>query len=403
MFVFAILLLNITKKRGLKLSIYFDNAATTKPVKTILEKIKPYLECKFYNPSALYSDARRIRNDIENVRSLVAKEINAKPEEIFFTSGATESNNWVIQGFANYHYNNKPTVITTNIEHDSINKAIEGNRVYDNAIYIPVDSEGFIYLDLIEKMLKLQNDKSNKVLVTVCFGNNEIGTIQKIKEISDIVHKYNAVLHTDATQVFGHVKIDVEELKIDYLSASAQKINGLKGIGFLYKRNSDRTNIAPLIYGSQEGGLRGGTENVIGIIALGEAIMNIDYKESKSIVAYRDKLISNLEKLGCKLNGSRYYRLPNNINITLPDNISGEALIYMLDVNGIQISSGSACNSHSTTISKVLSAIGLNNDDVMSTVRITLPRTSEFNIPIAEQIEQFYEEFKKSITILSAG
>lgn len=380
-------------------TVYLDNAATTKPVDSIVEAVKPYIESEWYNPSAKYSKGSNVKKKIESVRADIAKEISADSDEIYFTSGATESNNWVIRGFVDQCKieNKKPLIITTNIEHGSIIKCVKAmEKLYAKCIYLPVNQSGCFILESLNAVLESYKDiPCVKVLVTIGMGNNEIGTIQDITSIANMVHDYNGVLHTDATQCFGHIPIDNRVLCADMISASAQKFGGLKGIGFLYKKNS--VEIQPLIYGSQEQGQRGGTENVVGIVALGEAINQIDYSKADKVKHLRNYMIEKLVKrLGCKVNGSITDRLPNNINITFLQSITGEALIYMLDMCNIYISSGSACNAHSIKPSYVLQAIGLDDYEISRTIRITLP--DDIN---KEQIDTVVDEIEKQIQVLT--
>lgn len=380
-------------------TVYLDNAATTKPVNSIVEAVKPYIESEWYNPSAKYSKGSNVKKKIESVRADIAKEISANSNEIYFTSGATESNNWVIRGFVDQCKieGKKPLIITTNIEHGSIIKCVKAmEKLYAKCIYLPVNQNGCFILESLNAVLKFYKDiPCVKVLVTIGMGNNEIGTIQDITSIANMVHDYNGVLHTDATQCFGHIPIDNQVLCADMISASAQKFGGLKGIGFLYKKDS--IEIQPLIYGSQEQGQRGGTENVVGIVALGEAINQIDYSKTDKVKHLRNYMIEKLVKrLGCKVNGSITDRLPNNINITFPQSITGEALIYMLDMCNIYISSGSACNAHSIKPSYVLQAIGLDDYEISRTIRITL--SDDIN---KEQIDTVVDEIEKQIQVLT--
>lgn len=379
-------------------TIYLDNAATTQPVNSIIEAIKPYIETDWYNPSVLYSKGKNVKEKIESVRADIAKEIGVNANEIYFTSGATESNNWVIRGFIDQCIlkNKRPLIITSNIEHSSINKCIdEICKIYKvDYVYMPVNSDGSLDLRKLCLVLAKQKYKSHTKLVSIGMGNNEIGVIQNIASIARLVHDFDGILHTDATQCFGHIPINNQVLCADMISASAQKLGGLKGVGFLYKR--DDIEIQPLIYGSQEQGQRGGTENVVGIVALGEAIKQINYSKTDKVKYLRDYMIEKLVKrFGCQVNGSRNNRLPNNVNVTFPQNITGEALIYMLDMCNIFISSGSACNSHSMKPSYVLQAIGLSDYEISKTIRITL--SNQIN---KQQIDKVVDEIDKQIQVL---
>lgn len=361
--------------------IYFDNAATTKPLPSVLKAIKPYVEMEWFNPNSSYEPGKKVRQKIEEVRQQVAEEINCKKEEIYFTSGACESNSWVFSKVpCSYH-------ITSTIEHASIKSIVDN---YSNIITIPVDKEGV--LNLIELEMWLQSC-TIPCLVSVIMGNNEIGTIQDIKAISDLVHKYEGIFHTDATQCFGQIPIDIGELGIDLLSASAQKIGGLKGTGFLYVRKGIK--ISPLIYGEQENKKRGGTENVIGIVAFGEAIKYIDYSRNETVKLMRQYIESRLiSELGVRINGSDN-KLPNNISFTIKEDITAETLITMLGISNIYLSAGSACNSNEQTPSTVLKAIGMSDKEAYKTLRVSINPDTTF-----EDVDIFIKELKEQIEFL---
>lgn len=380
------------------MDIYLDNAATTKPKQEVIESMMPYFNEKWHNPSSLYSVSASIKNDIENARKVVGNFINAKANEIFFTSSGSEGNCWAIQGFVNQCISNgqTPSIITSVIEHKSIVSCVENLNV--DSHYIGVNQSGCIDFDMLENVLKFlsTNHSDNKILVSIQFANNEIGTIQWIKEIAEMAHKYGAIFHTDAVQAFGHISIDVKELGIDMMTASGHKIGTPKGVGFLYKKND--IEIKPLIYGSQMDNMRGGTENVPYIIGMATAVKILD-REMKNnyidIFNLRGYMFEKLCALGCKFNGSMFNRLPNNISVTFPQNITGESLIYLLDTCGIYMSTGSACNSRSVEPSYVLKAIGLSDQEAMRTVRISLHN----NITI-EQIDKVICEIEKQIKLL---
>lgn len=379
-------------------TVYLDNAATTKPVDSTLEVIKPYIESEWFNPSSKYNRASNVKETIESVRADIAKEIGVNTNEIYFTSGATESNNWVIRGFVDQCKleNKTPVIITTKIEHNSIRKCVENIPDGGYYIYIPVNKDGNIKINFLKDCLREYAYNSRfKILVSFGMGNNEIGTIQDISTIANIVHAYSGILHTDATQCFGHIPINNQILCADMISASAQKLGGLKGIGFLYKKEG--IEIRPLIYGSQEQGQRGGTENVVGIVALGEAVKQIDYSKTDKVKHLRDYMIEKLVKrLRCKINGSMTDRLPNNINVTFPQSITGEALIYVLETDEIYISAGSACNSYNSQPSHVLKGIGLSDEEASKTIRITLP--DDIN---KKQIDMVIDKIEKQIQVLT--
>lgn len=383
--------------------MYLDSAATTKPNEAVVKAMQPYFTIMWHNPSSLYNPSKAVRKDVESARQTVANYINAEKDEIYFTSGGSESNCWAIQGFIQNRksHGREPFIITTPIEHKSIVDCVE--RIDVDFLYVKVDDEGFVDMKSLESSLKVttgQVRNNEDVLVSIMFANNEIGTIQHIRQIADLVHKYGAVFHTDAVQAFGQVSIDVKLLNVDMLSVSGHKIHTPKGIGFLYKKNSVEIN--PLIYGSQEGGLRGGTENVPYIMGFKKAVELLqkhEFDRQMSMTLWRDDLIARLKAMGCIIHGSLTERLPNNINIAFPQKATGEALIYMLDTSGIYISAGSACNSYSTSISHVLQAIGLSEDEALRTIRITLSDT----VPYEEReslTEHFISEFKKQLKIL---
>lgn len=373
--------------------IYLDSAATTKPKKEVIEAVMPYLNYNWFNPSSLYAKGQIIKGEINLARYTIAESIGAAENEIYFTSGATESNNWVIRGFDdNYRFIDMPNIVISPIEHKSIMMAVENPALRSNIHICKVNNEGLIDLDSLESILK--SIQHTQILVSIIMANNEIGTIQDIKKISALVHKYDGIFHTDATQAFGHIPIDVKDLGIDLLSASGQKLGGIKGCGFLYIKQG--INIRPLIYGSQENGLRGGTENVIGIIALKKAVELSDLNNTK-IKDVRDYLINRLKtEFDCRINGTLDYRLPNNVSVTFNENVTGESLIYLLDMSDIYISAGSACNSQTQEPSYVLQAVGLYDEEINKTIRISLPD----DITVS-QIDKFIAELKSQIKLLT--
>ena len=379
--------------------VYLDAASTAKYKNIddiIVNTMITAMQDSWQNPSSLY--ALRIKNKIEICRSNIAEFINAKPYEIYFTSGASESNNWAIRGWVDEMLMDTLqmiNVVTTPIEHKSILAAIHNGALGAHIHYCNVNKFGIVDCKSLEQLLI--KCKREPTLVSVHMANNEIGIVQPIKMISELVHKYNGVLHVDATQAFGHILVDVEELGIDLMSVSGHKLSPvLKGIGFLYKKNC--INIHPLIYGSQENGLRGGTENVFGIIGLNKAVelCDISGQKTQELCDKRDYFIGLLKsKFGCKLNGDDYHRLPNNINVIFPQNITGEALLHMLDLSNIQISTGSACNSRFIEPSHVLKAIGLTDEQAMKTVRLTLSDDITY-----DDIDFVLDEIDKAIKII---
>lgn len=378
--------------------IYLDNSATTKVKPEVVESMLPYFTVRWYNPSSLYSNATRIKKNIEDARNAIGEFIGADWKEIFITSSGSEGNCWAIQGFVNYcnSKNKDVTIITSTIEHKSILECVK--NVNAKVCYVEVDEHGFVNMEMLEDLVCKAYNKANEVLVSIQFANNEIGVFQDIRRIAKIIHKYGAIFHTDAVQAFGHVPIDVEELGIDMMTVSGHKIGAPKGVGFLYKKNGIK--IKPLIYGSQMDFMRGGTENVPYIIGLAEAIRLCDMSQNKvkELCEKRDYFIELLEeKFDCKLNGDKVSRLPNNINVTFPQNITGESLLYTLDLSGIQISTGSACNSKEISPSHVLKAIGLTDENAMKTIRITLPDDITYG-----EIDDVINEIGKAIRLIES-
>lgn len=336
--------------------IYLDNAATTKPIPQVIEAINNCLQEDWGNPSSVHEMGRTARAKVEKVRRTVADFIGAKPDEIIFTSGATESNSLAICG---YLKKQKRRIVTSAIEHSSIREITEDYAVTD---IVPVDGCGMVDLDCLEHRLIVTGNP----LVSIQWANGEIGTIQNMDEISKIVHKYNGVLHTDATQIIPDRPIDVNG--VDMMSFSGQKFGTPKGIGVLYVRNGVKIN--PIIYGAQEKGLRGGTENVPYIVGLGEAIRQLSYPKQKvrNHIAYR--LLSEVD--GCYIIGSLIgdNRLKNHISLCFTG-VEGEALLLLLSQRGIYVSTGSACSSGSIEPSQVLRAVGVPERDLYSVIRIT--------------------------------
>ena len=374
--------------------IYFDNAATTQVDGEVARAMSQFFSEKYGNPSSLHSLGRESREAIENSRKKIAEFLNCGPEEIIFTSGGTESNNLAIKGIA--LASNKKHIITSKIEHPAVLETCrELERRGDKVDYISVDKEGIVSLEELKKKIN-----SETMLVSVMHVNNEIGTIQPIEEIGKICKEKKVLFHTDAVQGFGKIKIDVKKMNIDLLSASGHKINAPKGIGFLYVRKGIK--IKPVLNGGgQEKGLRSGTENVPGIVAFGKACeiagKRIKNKEEAKIEKLRDRLISEILKIpGTRLNGSREKRIFNNVNVSF-ENIEGEALLLLLDKEGICASTGSACSSHSLEPSHVLKAIGLSDLQAHGSLRLTLGfNNNEKEIDYTlEKIKEAVEKLRK--------
>lgn len=380
--------------------IYLDNAATgcyRNVDDVIIDSMINAMQDHWMNPSSLYNS--KTKEEINKCRKNIAAFINAKPDEIIFTSSASESNNMAIRGWSDEIWMKTfktPYIITTKIEHKSILKLVEESNMDAVVKYCNVGKNGIVDCESLKRTLSICGNEP--ILVSVHFANNEIGSIQPLKDIADLVHRYKGILHCDATQAFGKIPIDVEEIGIDMMSVSGHKISPmLKGIAFLYKKNS--INIQPLIFGVQENNLRGGTENTFGIVGLAKALEFCDVG-SKKIVELCEKRNYFMQKLveefDCKINGSLINRLPNNINVTFSNNnITGESLLYMLDMSDIQISTGSACNSKEIKPSHILKAIGLSDEEAMKTIRITLPDDITY-----EEIDYVIEEIRKAIKVI---
>ncbi|NNG66898.1 cysteine desulfurase NifS [Caldanaerobacter subterraneus] len=351
--------------------IYLDNAATTPVDKRVLEAMLPYYSDVFGNPSSPYSYGQEAKKAIEEAREKVAKALGADSDEIYFTSGGSESDNWALKGVAYALKDKGNHIITTEIEHHAVLNTCrylekEGFKV----TYLPVDEYGLVKPEDLKKAI---TDKT--ILVSIMFANNEIGTIEPIEELVKIAHEKNVYFHTDAVQAVGNIPIDVKKLDVDLLSLSAHKIYGPKGVGALYIKKG--VKIHSLIQGgTQERNRRAGTENVPGIVGLGEAIelitKNLDSHINK-LTFLRDKLINGiLEKIPyARLNGHPTKRLPGNVNVSF-EFIDGESLILNLDMAGICASSGSACTSGSLEPSHVLLAIGRSRELARGSLRLTI-------------------------------
>lgn len=381
--------------------IYIDEAATSKYKNIddiIVDTITTAMRDSWMNPSSLY--AVNVREKINRCRENIAEFIGAESEEIYFTSGASESNSWAIRGWVDnklLNNNRVVNVITTPIEHKSILEIVKNLDLNAVVRYCDVDTTGMVDCVSLDDLLWVCEEEP--VIVSIGMANNEIGVVQNIREISNLVHGYGGILHIDATQCLGHIPINVKELDVDMMSCSGHKVSPvLRGIGFLYKKNG--VNIQPLIYGTQEHGLRGGTESTYGIIGLNKAIeyCEISHNAMMKLCDKRDYFIGLLvSEFGCKLNGHEKSRLPNNINVTFPQNITGESLLYMLDISGIKISVASACNSKSIEPSHVLKAIGLSDEDAMKSVRFSLPSDITY-----EEIACVIDEIGKCLNIIEA-
>ena len=357
--------------------IYLDHAATTKTLTEVTEAMEPYQEIYYGNPSTIYEFGEKSREAIESVRELIARTIHARPEEIFFTSGGTESDNWALKEavhlYERMHNGRKGHILTTPVEHHAIlNSCMELAEMNCGFSYLQVDESGRVYLPAVEECVMGQE---NACLMSVMYANNEIGTVEPIEELGRIARKCQLIFHTDAVQAYGHLPIHVQREHIDMLSASAHKFGGPKGVGFLYIRND--INLPAFVHGgAQESNRRAGTENVPGIVGMGKAAelahrrMKMENRRTKYL---RDYLVYRVlhEIPEVILTGSRQFRLSNNASFCFKG-ITGEAAAILLDTQGICVSSGSACSTGSLEDSHVLSAIGLESEWARGAVRITL-------------------------------
>ena len=387
--------------------IYLDNAATTKTVPEVVDAMLPYFSEYYGNASTIYSLGAESKKAMDHARQTIADSLGAKPEEIYFTAGGSESDNWALKATAEAYASKGKHIITTKIEHHAILHTCEylEKRGFE-ITYLNVDRDGLISLDELKAAIR-----PDTILISVMFANNEIGTIEPIAEIGEIAKEHGVLFHTDAVQAYAQVPINVDEMHIDMLSASGHKLNGPKGIGFLYIRKG--VKIRSFVHGgAQERSRRAGTENIPGIVGLGAAVeraMRIMDTKTRKESELRDYLIGRLENEipHCWLNGHRTKRLPNNINFSFLF-IEGESMLIMLDMKGICASSGSACTSGSLDPSHVLLAIGLKHEEAHGSLRLTLSEEStkeEMDI-VAEEVKKIvqrlrdmsplYEDFLKS-------
>ena len=374
--------------------IYLDNAATTKVAEEVVEAMLPYFTENYGNPSSVYSFASKNKEAITTQREIIADALGAKANEIYFTAGGSESDNWALKATAEAYKDRGNHIITTKIEHHAIlhtAEYLEKNGF--EVTYLDVDENGMVRLDDLKAAIG-----PTTTLISIMFANNEIGTIEPIKEIGAIAKEHGILFHTDAVQAFGQVPINVDECNIDMLSASGHKLNGPKGIGFLYIRKG--VKIRSFVHGGgQERKRRAGTENVPGIVGIGtataRAIRTMEERTKKE-AELRDYLIGRIlaEVPYTKLNGHPEQRLPNNANFSFRF-IEGESLLIMLDMKGICASSGSACTSGSLDPSHVLLAIGLPHEIAHGSLRLTLSEETT-----KEEIDYVVESIKEIVTKL---
>lgn len=373
----------------MKKPIYLDHAATTQVYPEVLNAMLPYFTDIYSNPSAVYTFAGESQKAVDAARKNIAELIHAKPEEIYFTGGGSEADNWAVKAAAEAYSDKGRHIITSAIEHHAVLHTCDYLEKKGFEItYVGVDEEGRIKLSELEAAIR-----PDTILITVMTANNEIGSIQPVKEIGEIAHRHGVLFHTDAVQAFGHIPLDVDGMQIDMLSASGHKINGPKGIGALYIRKG--VKIRSFIHGgAQERKRRAGTLNVPGIVGMGKAaeLAGIHMKERMETESgLRDYLIGRIEKEipYTRLNGHRISRLPNNVNISFRF-IEGESMLILLDQAGICASSGSACTSGSLDPSHVLLAIGLPHEIAHGSLRISL---SESNT--REELDDTVDELKR--------
>lgn len=376
--------------------VYLDHAATTATKPEVVQEMLPYFSTIYGNPSSVYGFSQKTKAVITQCRESLAKGIGAKTNDIYFTAGGSEADNWALKAGAEAYSFKGKHIITTKIEHHAVLHTCQYLEQHGfDVTYLDVDEYGQVKLDVLKKAIR-----PDTILISVMFANNEIGTIEPIREIGAIAKENGIIFHTDAVQAYGQVPIDVEDMNIDLMSVSGHKIEGPKGIGFLYIRSG--LKLGSFIHGGgQERARRAGTENVPGIVGLAKAaeiaMETMEGRRCKEI-GLRDYLIDRIltEVPYARLNGHRKNRLPNNINISFQF-VEGESLLIMLDMKGICASSGSACTSGSLDPSHVLLAIGLPNDIVHGSLRMTLgeENTKEQMDYVVEQVKDIVKRLRQ--------
>jgi len=375
--------------------IYLDNAASTAVHPEVVKEMMPYFDTQYGNPSSIHQFGRKAKNAIEKARKQVATLIGAEPNEILFTSGGTESNNTILDGVLTSNSEPYPEhIITSSIEHEAVLQPCkEFENVGIKITYLPVDEHGIVNPDDITNSINEQT-----VMVSIMFANNEVGTIQPIKEISEICKKYQIPLHTDAVQAVGKIPINVKDLGVDALSISSHKINGPKGIGALFIKKG--LKVTPQILGGgQENGMRSGTENVASIVGFGKACEIAKERLNRNISHFQTLHSSILSKITkeishVKLNGHPEKRIFNNVHLTFMG-VNGEDLIIKLDEHGIAASTGSACSVHTQKASHVLKAMGFNHEQITGSLRISFGYMNTL-----DEIDQTVEVLKKVVSEL---
>lgn len=373
--------------------IYADNAATTRISDSVFEKMLPFLRDQYGNASSQYSLGVKAKRAVEHARRQVAVAIGANASEITFTSGGSEANSWVIRSVAETYRGKPMHIITSEIEHHSVLNACRALEQTDIEVtYLPVNATGVVEVTSLKEVIR-----PHTKLVSIMLANNEIGTVQPVEEIGQLLKSKGILFHTDAVQAVGHVPVNVSRLGVDFLTASAHKFNGAKGTGILYKRSG--IDLSPLVFGGkQEYGLRAGTENVAGIVSAGYAI-----EESISLMADEAKRLRKMvedtvdgikEKIpSVRVNGDSIYRLPGTVNLGF-DGVSGEALMNLLDLKGICVSTSSACTSGKDEPSHVLLALGLSEQQAKSAIRISYGRYNTSD-EVGKVISAVYDAYSK--------
>ena len=381
--------------------IYLDHAATTEMLPEVIYAMEPYFIKKFGNASTTYELGEDARKAIELAREDIAASIYAKPEEIFFTSGGSESDNWAVKGMAGERKIECKHVITSKIEHHAILHSCEHlERLGYQVTYLDVNQEGIVDVEQLERYVREGERKDHVTLISVMYANNEIGTLQPIDEIGKLARRKNIIFHTDAVQAVGQVPISVRQQPIDMLSASAHKFHGPKGVGFLYVREG--VELPSFIHGGgQEMGKRAGTENVAGIVGMAKALTIATRemgRKSRELSKLREYFIKRVlrEIPDVRLNGHREKRLPGNVNFSFKG-VPGTALLVLLEENGIYASAGSACSAGITRISHVIEALGVPKEYAYGTIRFTMGRETT-----RMDVDTTIDVLKKSVNILRA-
>lgn len=376
----------------MKRTIYVDHAATTRLSDNALAAMRPYLENLYYNPSTLYSSARKPRNAVKAARYEVANLIGANSNEIYFTAGGTESDNWAVKNVLFSCNQQKKKIVTSQIEHHAIlNSCKVMEKLGYEVIYLPVDKFGNVQPDILEREVD-----ENTAIVSIMYANNEIGTIQNIADLTEISHRNGALFHTDAVQAVGHIDIDLRKINVDFLSASAHKFNGPKGVGFLFVRQG--IELSSLITGgSQENGKRAGTENVAGIVGMSTALReNVEKMEDNAIYLKNlsQYFVEKLRATGINfiINGS-CNRVPGNLSVSFL-NADGEMILHRLDLKGIEVATGSACDSVERQISHVIKAIAIPENYARGTIRFSfgMDNTENDVLVIVKELEKILEK-----------